>query len=69
MTYGGQHVAGSWLDDQLAALLGALRRHVQEAPQGTWDDQTLLAAKTVTAALSTRLAGSGNEGASDDAGG
>lgn len=62
MTTHGHHVETTWLDDQLTALLGALRRHIQEAPPGTWDDQTLRATKTVTLALSDRLAGSGDGG-------
>lgn len=67
MSAHGPHTTGTWLDDQLTALLGALRKQFQEAPPGTWDDQTLCAAKTLTSALSARLAGSGHDGASDGA--
>lgn len=68
MTAHGRHAEVTWLDDQLTALLVALRRHIQEAPPGTWDDQTLRAAKTVTAALSARLARSGDGEGSGGAG-
>lgn len=54
----GQLSDGNWTDDQLSALLAAIRRHIHAAPPGTWDSETLHAAKTVTAALSARLAGS-----------
>lgn len=56
MTRPGQLGDGAGTDDQLSALLGAIRRHIHSAPPGTWDTETVRAAKTVTSALSARLA-------------
>lgn len=42
-------------DDELAGLLGSIRRHILDAPGGVWDAEARSAAETLTAKLSARL--------------
>lgn len=42
-------------DDQLAGLLRSIRKHILDAPVGSWDAETRAAAEKVSAKLATRL--------------
>lgn len=42
-------------DDELAGLLGSIRRHILDAPTCVWDAETRAAAETLTAKLAAHL--------------
>lgn len=42
--------------DDLCTLLASIRRHVHDAPSGTWAPETVQAARTLSRAVSSRLA-------------
>lgn len=50
------HERREWgTDDELAGLLGSIRRHILDAPGYVWDADTRSAAETLAAKLAARL--------------
>lgn len=56
MTRYGRHIDDQRrVDNELSFLLTRIRRHIHEAPPGTWDDETLKASRTLYAKVAGRL--------------